>query len=49
MDVLDAHGMKAVFFVESLFPCVLGPERLREIVQMVQERGHEVQVHLHTE
>lgn len=49
MDVLNAHRLKAVFFVESLFACVVGLDPLRKIVGMIQERGHEVQLHMHTE
>ena len=49
MDVMDAHGLKAVFFLEGLFACETGPEPLREIVSMVRSRGHEVQLHIHTE
>jgi len=36
-------------FVESLFACATGLNPLRRIVAMIQERGHEVQLHLHTE
>jgi peptidoglycan/xylan/chitin deacetylase (PgdA/CDA1 family) len=49
MDVLDAHDLKAVFFVEALSACVLGPEPLRRVVERVQGRGHEVQLHVHSE
>src|SRR5450432_4005187 len=49
MDVLDAHGLRAVFFVEALFAMVVGFEALTRLVQMIQQRGHEVQLHLHTE
>ncbi|MBX6311521.1 MAG: hypothetical protein IRY99_01145 [Isosphaeraceae bacterium] len=49
MDVLDAYGLKAVFLVEPLFACVVGLEPLRQIVALIQGRGHEVQLHLHTE
>lgn len=49
MDVLDAHGLKAVFLVESLFACAAGIEPLAEIVAMIQKRGHEVQLHTHSE
>lgn len=49
MDMLNKHGLKAVFFVEALFACEVGLEPLREIVSMVQDRGHEVQIHIHTE
>lgn len=49
MDVLDAHGLKTVFLVESLFACAVGIEALGEIVAMIQARGHEVQLHVHPE
>lgn len=49
MDVLDAHGLKAVFLVEALSPDAIGLDYLREIVALVRGRGHEVQLHLHTE
>lgn len=49
MDLLNAHGLKGVFFVESLAASVVGPEPLREIVSLIQERGQDVQLHLHTE
>src|SRR5438067_1396052 len=49
MDVLDAFRLKAVFFVESLFAGVIGLEQLREMVSLIQRRGHEVQLHAHTE
>lgn len=49
MDVLDAHGLKGVFLVESLFACAVGIDPLAEIVALIQGRGHEVQLHVHTE
>ncbi len=49
LDVLDAHGLKAVFLVESLFASAVGPDPLRDIVQLIRGRGHDVQLHLHTE
>jgi hypothetical protein len=49
MDVLDRHGLKAVFFVEALFASAVGLGPLREIVGMIRARGHDVQLHLHTE
>jgi hypothetical protein len=49
MDVLDAHGLKGVFFVEALFACAVGLEPLRRIVEPIQARGHEVQLHVHSE
>lgn len=49
MDVLDQYGLKGVFLVESLFSCVTGPAPLRKIVGRIQDRGHEVQLHVHPE
>jgi hypothetical protein len=49
LRVLNDHGLKGVFFTETLFSSRFGPEPLREIVDMVQGAGQEVQLHLHTE
>jgi hypothetical protein len=47
--VLNDHGLKASFLVESLFACAVGLDPLRQIVGSIREGGHEVQLHLHTE
>jgi peptidoglycan/xylan/chitin deacetylase (PgdA/CDA1 family) len=49
MRLLNSYGLKAVFFVESLFACGAAAERLREIVSAIQAEGHEVQLHIHSE
>ena len=49
IDMLNAHGLKAVFFVESLFALAVGPDALRQVVSMIQDRGQDVQLHVHTE
>jgi hypothetical protein len=49
LDVLDAFGLKAVFFVESLFASAVGPGRLTETVELIRTRRHDVQLHLHPE
>ena len=49
LDVLDEYELKGVFFVEALFADAVGVQPLRNIVHLVQSRGHEVQLHLHTE
>lgn len=46
---LQEHGLTGVFFVESLFSTRFGLEPLAEIISLVRERGHEIQLHLHTE
>ena len=51
IKVLNGYGLRAVFFVESLFAScpAVGMEPLRAIVEEVQKSGHEVQLHLHPE
>jgi peptidoglycan/xylan/chitin deacetylase (PgdA/CDA1 family) len=49
IDALNRHGLGATFFVETLFAGKAGMEPLTEIVNMVQDGGHDVQLHLHTE
>jgi hypothetical protein len=51
LQMLDRSGLKAVFFVESLFSAVpvVGHGLLAEIVQKALDGGHEVQLHLHPE
>jgi hypothetical protein len=46
---LQEYGLTGVFFVEPLFSTRFGLEPLSEIVSLVGERGHEIQLHLHTE
>ncbi|HMA96917.1 MAG TPA: hypothetical protein VKP30_29735 [Polyangiaceae bacterium] len=47
--VLNAHGLRAVFFVEGLFASAVGIEPLRRIVGEIVAGGHEVQIHVHPE
>ena len=46
---LSAHGLRGVFFVEPLFAARCGFQPLEEIVGLIRESGHEVQLHMHTE
>ncbi len=46
---LREHGLTGVFFIESLFSTRFGLDPLSEIIGLVRERDHEVQLHLHTE
>lgn len=48
-DVLRAHGLVGAFFVEPLFARRFGVQPLSDIVGLLQERGQEVQLHLHPE
>ncbi|MGB0713721.1 MAG: polysaccharide deacetylase family protein [Gammaproteobacteria bacterium] len=49
MRILTDHGLTGVYFIEPLFATRFGPEPLAEIVGLVNEAGHEAQLHLHTE
>lgn len=49
MDVMDAHGIKGVFFVDPMPALVWGIEAIAAVVEPILERGHEVQLHLHPE
>lgn len=49
LDVLSDHGLLGVFFVEPLFAERFGRQSLAEIIGLLNERGQEIQLHLHTE
>ncbi|MBM4031720.1 MAG: hypothetical protein FJ291_08050, partial [Planctomycetes bacterium] len=47
MDVFDARGMKATFFVSTLEELHHGPEHVRQVCSAILARGHDAQLHLH--
>ncbi|WP_206517690.1 polysaccharide deacetylase family protein [Sphingobium algorifonticola] len=49
MRRLDAHGLKAVFFVDPLPGLVVGPDIVKRIVHPILDHGHDVQLHVHSE
>jgi len=49
LRILRRHGLKAVFFVEPLFAARFGTQYLDEVVALIADAGHEVQMHLHPE
>jgi hypothetical protein len=49
MDRLEAHGLRGVFFVDPMPARVVGDGFLGEIVEPIVARGHEVQLHIHSE
>ncbi len=49
MDVLESEGLRGIFFIESLHPLILGRAYLRDMVEAVRKRGHEVGLHIHPE
>ena len=49
MDRLEQHGLTGAFFVDPLPALVLGHQVIADIVGPIVARGHDVQLHLHTE
>ena len=49
MHQLETHGLKGVFFVDPLPALLYGTEIIRDIIDPIIGRGHEVQLHIHTE
>ena len=49
MDCLDRHGLKGIFFVDPMPGLVFGPDIVRRMIEPILTRGHEVQLHMHTE
>jgi len=49
LEILRRNGLHGVFFVEPLFAARFGLEYLRTIVELIQDAGQEVQLHLHPE
>lgn len=49
LKVLNDHGLTSVCFIEALFSACFGQQPLNEIVSLVCEAGHEVQLHMHPE
>ena len=49
MDVMDRYGIKGVFFLDPMPALVHGPSWLAPIVENIVQRGHEVQMHVHSE
>jgi hypothetical protein len=49
MDRMDDHGLKGVFFVDPMPALVYGEAILADIVGPIVSRGHDVQLHIHTE
>jgi hypothetical protein len=49
MDLLDAHGLKGVFFVDPMPALLWGVAAIEDVVGPIVARGHDVQLHCHTE
>jgi hypothetical protein len=49
LEVLERHRLKSVVFIEALSAGVLGLDFVKDLVKLVQTRGHEVALHIHPE
>jgi hypothetical protein len=49
MDIFDRHGLKAVFFVDPFPALIWGVSSVANVVRPIIDRGHDVQLHIHTE
>lgn len=49
MDQLEAHGLTGVYFVDPMSALVHGEGVIADIVGPIRARGHDVQLHIHTE
>ena len=49
LRTLAAHGLKATYFVDPLFSFALGISPLRSVIDLVQQHGQEIGLHLHPE
>lgn len=49
MDRMDAWGIKGVFFVDPMPGLIHGPDLVARMVEPILSRGHEVQIHIHSE
>lgn len=47
MDELDSVGVKALFFVDFAEAWDYGEEKIRNVVETILERGHDIGVHIH--
>jgi hypothetical protein len=49
LDVLSAEGLRGVFFIEAISALRSGINTLRDMIELVQSRGHDVELHVHSE
>ena len=49
MDQMERHGLTGVFFVDPMPGLVYGEQIVADIVGPILSRGHEVQLHIHSE
>ena len=49
MEVMDRYGLKGVFFVDPMPALLWGVAAIEDVVGPILARGHDVQLHCHTE
>lgn len=49
MEVMDRYGLKGVFFVDPMPALLWGVASIEDVVGPIVARGHDVQLHCHTE
>ena len=49
MDVFDRYGLKGVFFIDPMPALLWGTAAIEDVVGPIVARGHDVQLHIHTE
>lgn len=49
MDVMEEYGLTGVFFVDPMPALLWGTKAIADIVEPIIARGHDVQLHAHTE
>lgn len=47
MDIAERYNLSLVFFVEAFHQHFFGPDGAREVVEVILEREHDLQLHLH--
>lgn len=47
MDLLEAHRLPGVFFVDTAMQALGDPVQFRDLCQEIDARGHDVELHLH--
>lgn len=48
-DIFDSYGIKATFFVDFACCCIHGDEKIFSAARLIEQRGHDVQLHMHSE
>jgi hypothetical protein len=47
MDILEEHNFRGTFFTEVFCSLFVGSDEIAKVFRVIQERGHDCQLHLH--